>query len=123
MVLGAGVAAAGNVATGLAPGLLAAVAFQVVRGLGLAAYETSLQTTLQRNVPGPMLGRVFANVYGAANLAACIALLAAGPLLDATSARTVLLVSGGAGALSAGAHFLGSRPARWPSRSSPDAAT
>jgi MFS family permease len=123
LVLGAGVAAAGNVATGLAPGLVAAVAFQVVRGLGLAAYETSLQTTLQRGVAGPMLGRVFANVYGAANLAACIALLAAGPLLDATSARTVLLVSGGAGVLSAGAHFLGSRPARWPSRSSPDSVT
>jgi MFS family permease len=123
LVLGAGVAAAGNLATGLAPGLVAAFAFQVVRGVGLAAYETSLQTTLQRSVPGPMLGRVFANVYGAANLAACIALLAAGPLLDATSARTVLLVSGGAGVLSAGAHFLGSRPPRWPSRSSPDAAT
>ena len=123
LVLGAGVAAAGNLATGLAPGLVAAVAFQMVRGVGLAAYETSLQTTLQRSVPGPMLGRVFANVYGAVNLAACLALLGAGPLLDATSARTVLLVSGGFGVLSAGAHFLGSRPPGWPSRSSPDAAT
>jgi hypothetical protein len=70
-----------------------------------------------------MLGRVFANVYGAVNVAACIALLGAGPLLDATSARTVLVASGGAGMLSAGAHLLGSRPARWPSRSSPDATT
>ena len=123
LVLGAGVAAVGNLATGLAPGLLSALAFQVVRGVGLATYETSMQTTLQRSVPGPMLGRVFANVYGAVNVAACLALLGAGPLLDATSARTVLLVSGGAGALSAGAHFLGSRPPTWPSRSSPDAAT
>ena len=122
LVAGAAVAAAGNLATGLAPGILAAVAFQALRGVGLAVYETSLHTTLQRSVPGPMLGRVFANVYGAVNVAACLALLGAGPLLDATSARTVLLASGGAGILSAGAHLIGSRPARWPSRSSPDAA-
>jgi hypothetical protein len=70
-----------------------------------------------------MLGRVFAIVYGAVNVAACLALLGAGPPLDATSARTVLVVSGGAGVVSAGAHFLGSRPTAWPSRSSPDAAT
>jgi MFS family permease len=42
LVAGALVAAAGNVATGLAPGLVAAVGFQVLRGMGIAAYETSL---------------------------------------------------------------------------------
>jgi hypothetical protein len=56
LVLGAGVAAAGNLATGLAPGLVVAVGFQIVRGLGIAAYETSLQTTLQRRVPLPCWG-------------------------------------------------------------------
>ncbi len=121
LVLGAGVAAAGNLGTGLAPALVAAVAFQAARGVGLAAYETGLQTTLQRTVPRELLGRVFANVYGAANVAACVGLLVAGPLLDATSARTVLLACAGAGLVSTTAHLAGSRPPRWPSRTSTDA--
>ena len=121
LVVGAGVAATGNLGTGLAPALVAAVAFQVVRGVGLAAYETGLQTTLQRTVPRELLGRVFANVYGAVNVAACVGLLFAGPLLDATSARTVLLACAGAGLVSTAAHLAGSRPPRWPSRTSTDA--
>jgi MFS family permease len=121
LVLGAGVAAAGNLGTGLAPALIAAVAFQAVRGVGLAAYETGLQTTLQRTVPRQLLGRVFANVYGAVNVAACVGLLVAGPLLDATSARTVLLACAGTGLVSTAAHLAGSRPPRWPSRTSTDA--
>jgi MFS family permease len=97
LVLGATIAGAANALTGLAPAIVLAVAFQVVRGGGLAVYETFLQTTLQREVPRELLGRVSANVYGAVNLGACIGLVAAGPLLDATSARTVLLASGAMG--------------------------
>lgn len=104
LVAGSGVAALGNVFTGLAPALLLAVAFQVVRGAGLAFYETAVHTVLQRTVPRPMLGRVFANVYGAVNVAACIGLLAGGPLLDATSARTVLVASGAVGLAGAAVH-------------------
>jgi len=96
-VIGAAVAAAGNLLTGVAPVLVAAVAFQILRGTGLAAFETALQTLLQRTVPRPYLGRVFANVYGAVNVAACVALLGGGVLLDATSSRTVLIASGCAG--------------------------
>jgi hypothetical protein len=55
------------------------------------------------------------------NIAACAGLLGAGPLLDATSARTVLVTCAGAGLLSTAAHLAGSRPPRWPSRTSPDA--
>jgi len=94
LALSSGIAALGNVLTGLAPLLAAAIAFQVVRGVGLAAYETALQTRLQRAVPRHLLGRVFANVYGAVNVAACLGLVAAGPLLDATSPRAVLVVCG-----------------------------
>jgi len=42
----------------------------------------------------------------------------AGPQIDATSVRTVLLTSAGAGLLTA-VHLAGSRPPRWPSRTSP----
>ena len=101
LVGGATVAALGNALTGLSPVLAAAVVFQMVRGTGIAAYETMLQTVLQRTVPRHLLGRVTANVYGAVNLAACLGLLVAGPLLDATSARVVLVASGGAGLVAA----------------------
>jgi hypothetical protein len=36
-----------------------------------------------------------ANAYGAVNVEACLGLVVAGPLLDATSARAVLVASGG----------------------------
>jgi predicted MFS family arabinose efflux permease len=93
----------------VAPAFLAAVAFQMVRGAGLAVYETALQTTLQRTVPRHLLGRVASNAYGAVNVAACLGLLLAGPLLDATSARTVMLVAGGLGLVSAA---MSARPGR-----------
>jgi MFS family permease len=105
LVLGSAVAALANLATGLAPALVAAVALQVARGVGLAVYETALLTVLQRTVPRRMLGRVAANVYGAVNVAACLGLLAAGPLLDATSARAVLVVSGIAGSAGTAVHL------------------
>ena len=68
--------------------------FQIVRGLGTAAVDTNLQTMLQRSVPADMLGRVFANVYGAVGVSAAISVAIAGPLLDATSPGTVLVLAG-----------------------------
>lgn len=103
LVIGAAVAALGNGLTGAAPAIVAAVAFQVIRGIGLAYYETTLQTLLQRNVPAALLGRVFANVYGGVNVAACVGLLAGGALLDATSARAVLVACGAVGLLATAA--------------------
>jgi len=97
VLAGGVIASAGNALTGLAPSLALAVSFQVVRGLGLAVYETTVQTAIQRSVPDYLLGRVFANVYGAVNLSACLGLLAGGVLLDATSARVVLVVCGAVG--------------------------
>lgn len=97
LLVGGVVAAAGNALTGAAPVLLAAIVFQVTRGVGIAVFETALQTLLQRTVPGPYLGRVFANVYGAVHVAACLALAGGGALVDVTSPRTVLVLSGCAG--------------------------
>ena len=110
--VGVTIAAAGNALTGLAPFLAVAVAFQVVRGLGLALTETMLQTVIQREVPGHLLGRVFANVYGAVNLGACLGLVAGGPLLDATSARFVLVACGAIGLLGAAAGARAASPSR-----------
>ena len=84
----------GEIFTGLAPAIAVAVLFQIVRGLGTAAIDTNLQTMLQRSVPADMLGRVFANVYGAVGVSAAISVAIAGPLLDATSPGTVLVLAG-----------------------------
>jgi MFS family permease len=109
LVAGAVVAGLGNTLTGMSPVIVGAVAFQLVRGAGIAVYETMLQTLLQRVVPRQLLGRVLTNVYGAVNLGACVGLLGAGPLLDATSPRTVLVVSGAVGMLSAVISFRSAR--------------
>ena len=101
LVAGAVVAGLANALTGVSPVIVAAVAFQMVRGAGIALYETMLQTLLQRAVPRQLLGRVLTNVYGAVHLGACLGLVGAGPLLDATSPRTVLVVSGAVGVLGA----------------------
>lgn len=93
-LLGAAVVAVGNGLTGVAPVLVAAVAFQLTRGVGIAVLETNLQTLIQRTVPRHLLGRVFANVYGTVHVAAALSLLAGGPLLDATSPRTLLIIVG-----------------------------
>lgn len=110
--LGVAAASAANALTGLAPALVAAVAFQMVRGLGLAVTEAMLQTAIQREVPSHLLGRVFANVYGAVNLGACLALLFGGSLLDATSPRFVLVASGAIGLLGAVAGARCASPTR-----------
>ncbi|MCB9763938.1 MAG: MFS transporter [Alphaproteobacteria bacterium] len=101
LLLGAAVAGLGNLATGLPSSIAAAVGFQVVRGVGLAFYDTGLQTLIQRTVPAAHLGRVFANVFGAVNVTAALGLLLGGPLLDATSPRAVLIGVGAVGLLGA----------------------
>jgi MFS family permease len=91
------VAGLANAATGIAPAIAIAVAFQVVRGIATAAIDTNLQTMLQRSVEPAMLGRVFANVYGAVGVASAVSVLLGGVLLDATSARFVLVTVGAIG--------------------------
>jgi hypothetical protein len=50
-------------------------------------------------VPQRYLGRVFANVYGAVHVSACLALVGGGLLVDLSSPRVVLVLSGCAGGL------------------------
>lgn len=85
LVAGAVVAGLGNALTGASPVIVAAVAFQLVRGAGIALYETMLQTLLQRAVPRDLLGRVLTNVYGAVHVGACLGLVSA--VVSARSAR------------------------------------
>jgi len=102
ILAGYAVSSAGNLLTGLSVSILAALAFQVVRGLGIAAMDVGHNTLIQRQVPAGMLGRVFGNVYGAVGAAAGLSYVFGGVLLDATSPRVTLIVAGTGGLASAG---------------------
>jgi MFS family permease len=118
ILFGFGLVGAGNLATAGAPVVAAAVAAQIVRGAGVAVFEPSVRTLLQRSVPRPVLGRVFANVYGGVNLCAAASYAIAGPLLDTTSPRVVFVLIGGGGlAVTAAAALL--IPSGVPSRARP----
>jgi MFS family permease len=109
LVAGFAISAAGNLFTGfatgpgIATGLGLAFAMQSCRGLGIAAIDVASNTLLQKLVPDALLGRVFANLYGAVGAAAALSYVAGGALLDATSAPTTLIVAGAAGVSAAAA--------------------
>ncbi|MBE1484480.1 MFS transporter [Plantactinospora soyae] len=99
LIAGFAVSSVGNLLTGLAWAVGAALLLQAVRGLGIAAMDVATNTLLQRAVPERMLGRVFGNLYGAVGVAAALSYLGGALLLDATSAPTTLLVAGAGGTL------------------------
>jgi MFS family permease len=103
IVAGYAVSSLGNLLTGLSFAIVAALGFQVVRGLGIAAMDVGHNTFIQRTVPAEMLGRVFGNVYGAVGAAAGLSYVFGGLLLDATNARVTLIVAGTGGLVSAAA--------------------
>jgi MFS family permease len=103
IVAGYAVSSLGNLLTGLSFAILAALGFQVVRGLGIAAMDVGHNTVIQRTVPAEMLGRVFGNVYGAVGAAAGLSYVFGGLLLDATNARVTLIVAGSGGLVAAAA--------------------
>ena len=84
----------GSFATAAAPSLWLAGFAQLVSGIGNGVEVGIVDTMLQRTVARAMLGRVLANVYGGASIAAGLAYTVGGPLLDATSARTLFVVVG-----------------------------
>jgi MFS family permease len=102
ILAGYAVSSVGNLVTGLSFTILAALMFQVIRGLGIAAMDVGHNTLIQRLVPAGMLGRVFGNVYGMVGAAAGLSYLFGGVLLDATSPRVTLIVAGAGGLASAG---------------------
>ena len=69
-----------------------AVAAQAVSGVGNGADNVASDTLIQRSVPRAMLGRVFGLTSTAAFVGGGLAYAAGGPLLDATSARTVFFI-------------------------------
>ena len=118
IVAGYAVSSLGNLLTGLSFAILAALGFQVVRGLGIAAMDVGHNTLIQRAVPAEMLGRVFGNVYGAVGAAAGLSYIFGGLLLDATNARVTLIVAGSGGLVAAAAaavvlpRAIGAQPTR-----------
>jgi MFS family permease len=103
ILAGYAISSLGNLLTGLSFAIVAALAFQVVRGLGIAAMDVGHNTLIQRIVPADMLGRVFGNVYGAVGAAAGLSYIFGGLLLDATSPRVTFIVAGSSGLAAAGA--------------------
>jgi MFS family permease len=106
ILAGYAVSSLGNLLTGLAATILAALGFQVIRGLGIAAMDVGHSTLIQRLVPPGLLGRAFGNVYGAVGAAAGLSYLFGGLLLDATNARVTLIVAGTGGLAAAGVAAL-----------------
>ncbi len=97
IVAGYAVSSLGNLLTGTATVILAALGFQVVRGLGIAAIDVGHDTLIQRLVPARLLGRAFGNFYGAVGAAAGLSYIFGGLLLDATNPRVTLIVAGSGG--------------------------
>ncbi|GLI02114.1 MFS transporter [Phytohabitans aurantiacus] len=97
ILAGFAVNSAGNLVTGLAWAVWAALALQVIRGLGISALDVGVNTELQRTVPPGLLSRVFGNLYGAVGLAAGFSYVFGGVLLDRTDARVTFVVAGTGG--------------------------
>ncbi|WUS94605.1 MFS transporter [Kribbella sp. NBC_00709] len=109
IVLGFAVSSVGNLVTGLAWAIWAALALQVIRGLGIACVDVGVNTHLQRVVPAQMRSRVFGNLYGAIGLAAGISYVCGGLLLQHTDARTTFITAGAGGLLATVATAIGVR--------------
>jgi MFS family permease len=109
LLAGFAVSSAGNLLTGLAWAVAAAFALQAVRGLGIAAMDVAATTLIQRIVPPHLLGRVFGSLYGGIGVAAALAYLLGGLLLDRTTPRVALVAAGTAGLLATGSTALALR--------------
>jgi predicted MFS family arabinose efflux permease len=97
VLLGFALVSTGNLLTAAAPAIAVAFLTQVVRGSGIALIDTNIRTHVQRTTPRRLLGRTLANIYGGVSVAAAAGYIVGGPLLDATSARTMFVVIGSAG--------------------------
>ncbi len=99
LLAGFAISSAGNLLTGLAWAVAVAFGVQTVRGVGIAAMDVAVNTLLQRTVPRALVGRVFGSLYGAVGVAAALAYVLGGLLLDATNPRVAFLVAGSGGLL------------------------
>ena len=99
ILLGFAVSSLGNLVTGLAWAVWAALAMQVIRGFGIAGVDVGINTHLQRIVPPHLRSRVFGNLYGAIGLAAGVSYVLGGLLLEHTDARVTFVAAGTGGLL------------------------
>jgi MFS family permease len=111
LLAGFAVSSGGNLLTGLTWAVAAAFAVQAVRGLGIAATDVAATTLVQRTVPPGLQGRVFGSLYGGIGVAAALAYLLGGLLLDRTTPRVAFVAAGAAGLLATGATALALRRA------------
>jgi MFS family permease len=111
LLAGFAVSSAGNLLTGFAWAVAAAFAVQAVRELGIAAMDVAATTLVQRTVPPDLQGRVFGSLYGGIGVAAALAYLLGGLLLDRTTPRVAFVAAGTAGLLATGATALALRRA------------
>jgi Na+/melibiose symporter-like transporter len=109
MLIGFAVASVGNLLTGLAWAIWAALALQVIRGLGIAGIDVGINTHLQRVVPAHLRARVFGNLYGAIGLAAGLSYVFGGLLLQHTNARVTFVAAGIGGLVATAATAIGVR--------------
>ncbi|MEU4292076.1 MFS transporter [Kribbella sp. NPDC026596] len=109
MLVGFAVASVGNLLTGLAWVIWAALALQIIRGLGISGIDVGINTHLQRVVPAHLRSRVFGNLYGAIGLAAGLSYIFGGLLLQHTNARVTFVAAGIGGLLATAATALGVR--------------
>jgi MFS family permease len=101
LVTGYAVSSLGNLFTGVSWAIAATLAFQAIRGLGLAAQDAAAATMIQRAVPRRLQGRAFSNFYGAIGLAAGLSYVLGGVLLPAAGPRLTFAVAGLGGVLTA----------------------
>jgi MFS family permease len=101
IVAGFAISSAGNLLTGLAWAVVAALLLQTVRGAGISAVDVGINTYFQRAVPAELLGRVFGNLYGAVGVAAGLSYALGGLLLELTTPRLTFVVAGAGGLLTA----------------------
>lgn len=83
---------AGTLLTAISTTAWFAIMAQTISGVGNGADNVAAETLIGRSVPRRMLGRMFGLTSTAAFVGGGLAYAAGGPLLDATSARTVFII-------------------------------
>lgn len=101
LIIGYTVSSIGNLFTSTSWAIAAVLAFQVIRGLGLAAQDTAAATMIQRAVPRELQGRTFSSFYGSISLAAGLSYLLGGVLLHTVGPRGTFVVAGVGGIVTA----------------------
>jgi MFS family permease len=101
LVTGYAVGSLGNLFTSVSWAITAALAFQAIRGLGLAAQDAAAAAMIQRAIPRALQGRAFSSFYGAIGLAAGLSYVLGGVLLHAAGPRGTFAVAGLGGVLTA----------------------